>query len=70
MGYGRFNRVDCPPLNLPVSFVQASGKDMVLPTTQLLWVAPVSTLMLLLIALASLLVISTMVSMGILKIGI
>ena len=56
MGHSRFNRVDCPPLNLPVSLVQASGEDMVLPTTQLLWVALVTRLLLLLLVVTTLVV--------------
>ena len=57
-------------MKLLVPFTQTGGKHMILPTVQLLWIALVSTLLLLLTALASLLVISPLVSLGILKIRI
>ena len=43
---------------------------MILPTVQLLWMTLVSTLLLLLTALARLLVVSTLVALGTLEIGI
>ena len=66
----RLNRIHGPLMKLLVPFAQTGGKHMILPTVQLLWIALVSTLLLLLTALTSLLVISILVSLGILKIGI
>ena len=47
----RFNRVYCPLVKLLIALTQASGKDMILPTIQLLWIALITRLLLLLIPL-------------------
>ena len=66
----RLNSVHNPLMKLLVLFAQTGGKHMILSTIQLLWITLVSTLLLLLTSLARLLIITTLITLRVLKIGI